>query len=59
MESLFEHSLSILESLKSIFITILFRLISKGKFMQTKHLCVLIYILTKVGASWNRLKTFQ
>ena len=24
--------------------------------MQTKHLCVLIYILTKVGASWNRFK---
>ena len=33
-------------------------LISKGSFMQTKHLCVLIHILTKgeVGALLNHFK---
>ena len=33
-------------------------LISKGSFMQTKHLCVLVHIWTKggVGAPWNRFK---
>ena len=35
-----------------------FALMSKGSFMQTKHLCVLIHIWTKgeVGATSNRFK---
>ena len=42
-----------------LYVLVDYALISKGSFMQTKHLCVLIHIWTKgdVGAPLNRFKS--